>query len=55
MTASYEGLDEEKELETIPLVINNSNVNVVSDSDIQAKMTLQAIRIVFLIRTSMTK
>ena len=32
VTTSYEGLDEEEEPETVHVVINNSNVNVVSDS-----------------------
>ena len=32
VTMSYEGLDEEKELETVPVVINNNNINIVTDS-----------------------
>ena len=33
LTTSYEGLDEEEEPEMVPVLINNSNINVVSDSD----------------------
>ena len=33
VTMSYEGLHEEEELETVPVVINNINVNVVTGSD----------------------
>ena len=33
VTTSYEGSDEEEELETVPVVINSNNVNVVSDSN----------------------
>ena len=33
MTMSYEGQDKEEEHETVPVVLNNSNVNVVSHSD----------------------
>ena len=33
LTMSYEGLDEEEEPKMVPVVINNSNVNVVSDSN----------------------
>ena len=34
VTTSYEGMDnDEQELETVPVVVNNNSVNVVSDSD----------------------
>ena len=33
VTMSYERLDKEDELETVHVVVNNSNVNVVSKSD----------------------
>ena len=32
VTTSYQGLDEEEELKTIPIFNNNNNVNIVSDS-----------------------
>ena len=33
VTTSYEGSDDEKELKPIPIVNNNKNVNVVTDSE----------------------
>ena len=33
MTTSYEGSDDEEELETVPVENNNNNVHVVNDSD----------------------
>ena len=33
MTTTYEGMDDEEELQTVPIAINTNNVNVLSDSD----------------------
>ena len=33
VTTSYDGLDEEEELETVSIVNNNNSVNTVSDSN----------------------
>ena len=57
VTTSYEGSDKkEEELETIPVVFNNNNVEIICDSDKDSnKKTLKTMATTFFMKTLMTK